>query len=297
MKVMLAVDGSPCSWHTLEEVVRLLPLKQAEVTLVTVVAEPRLATDPIGYDLAYVPVMKQNRQEAKELLASAQKMLATAGVHVTPILREGDPAQELLALAEDIQPDIICVGSHGRGPVGRLMLGSVSEALVHRWKGPVMVVRQPAGAPGGAERTVRSVMTPEPQCLDAKQTLDDAAKLMRDHDIGFVPVIEDGAVVGVITDRDIVVRALPSDRRPAEATVGEFCSRPAVWVAPAMPIDEAALLMERHHIRRVLVMDGPYIVGVVALGDLAETLPDMAEHALVEISKSPKTLRHRWLSS
>jgi CBS domain-containing protein len=60
-----------------------------------------------------------------------------------------------------------------------------------------------------------------------------------------------------------------------------------------MPVDEAVRLMELNKIRRVVVMEGERVAGVVSLGDLAEALPETAEHALVEISKSPKTLAHR----
>jgi nucleotide-binding universal stress UspA family protein/CBS domain-containing protein len=286
MKVLLATDGSPCSWHALEEARRVLPLEQAEVTLVAVAARPQLRTDPIGYDLAYEPVMRENRREARRTLDSAKRMLETAGVAARPQLREGDPATELMAVANEVQPDVIVVGSHGRGPVGRFWLGSVSDALVHRWPGAVMVVRLPAAASPASGRTVGDVMTVRPVCIDAARPLDDAAQLMRDHDMGFAPEVKGGLLEGVIPDRDIVVRALASSFNPATTPVVRFCTRPAVWVAPEMPVEDAAALMERHHIRRVVVMDGQDIVGVVSLGDLAESLPRLAEHALAEISRS-----------
>jgi CBS domain-containing protein len=142
-------------------------------------------------------------------------------------------------------------------------------------------------------RKVASVMTREPLCASLYQPVDEVAELMAVHDTGFVPVLRDGKLAGVITDRDIVVRVLASRNDPARTPVCEAATADVIWVTPEMPVDEAVRLMELNKIRRVVVMEGERVAGVVSLGDLAEALPETAEHALVEISKSPKTLAHR----
>jgi len=284
MKILLATDGSPCSWHTLEELRRLVPLAAAEVTVVAVAERPTPLSDPIGFDLANVPVMRAAREEAAQALAGFRRTLEAEGIVVHPVQREGDPATEILAVAEALQPDLIALGSHGRGKVLRWVLGSVSQAVVRRWRGPVLVVRQPALETQGGQ-TIEAVMTARPLCIEASRSLDDAARLMRDHATGFLPVLDGGRLVGVLTDRDVVTRALAAGFNPARTPVGACCTRPAVAVTREMPADEAVLLMERHQIRRVVVTEGPAVVGVVSLGDLAQALPRVAEQALVEITR------------
>jgi CBS domain-containing protein len=117
--------------------------------------------------------------------------------------------------------------------------------------------------------------------------------MMAEADVGALPVLRDGRLVGIITDRDLVVRALAKDADPATATVGHFCSRGPAVGSPAMPVAEAVKLMEDRKIRRLPVVEGGHLVGIVALGDLAEAMPRRAEAVLVEISKSPSTLSHQ----
>lgn len=193
---------------------------------------------------------------------------------------------ELLALAEELKPDLIVVGSHGRGGVGRFFLGSVSDALVHRFPGAVLVFRQPADAlRGQAEQPVSTVMRPAPVTVPADATLATAAALMRERGVGWLPVLQDGTLVGVVTDRDVVVRAIAAGRDPGRTPVLEAATREVVWAAPQMPIEEAVRLMERHRIRRLAVLDGPRVAGVVSLDDLAPKLPRLAEHAYTTITR------------
>ena len=296
MKVLLAVDGSDTAWHALGEALRLLPLRQAEVLVIAVAEPPAL---PPGAALAAAPlrleVLGQRKLEARHRLEAATRALEAAGVAASTVFREGDPAEEILACATEVQPDLIVLGSHGYGAFKRLVLGSVSDAVAHRWGGAVMVVRPPASSPSGArdERTVRSVMTRSPVCAQAQERVDVVAAAMKANDTGFIPVLDGGRLVGVVTDRDLALRVLAERGDPGAVAVGEVCTPDPAWVAPEMPVTEAVMLMERRRIRRLVVMAGHEVVGVVSLGDLAETDHRAADHALVEISRSPKTLAHR----
>ena len=115
---------------------------------------------------------------------------------------------------------------------------------------------------------VREVMTPNPRTVQLSDTLQTAAQIMRDEDTGAVPVIEDGRVVGMITDRDIVIRAIADG--DFECTIDDIVSDDVVCATPEMTTAEAADLMGEHQIRRLPVVDDDEnLVGIVSIGDLA----------------------------
>jgi CBS domain-containing protein len=92
---------------------------------------------------------------------------------------------------------------------------------------------------------------------------------MRDGSIGDVVVLEDGQVRGILTDWDIVVRVLAEGRDPAGTTVGEICSRELTTLSPTNAIADAVAVMRDKAIRRLPVVEGGRLVGMVSLGDLA----------------------------
>jgi CBS domain-containing protein len=131
---------------------------------------------------------------------------------------------------------------------------------------------------------VEEVMTPDPYTLAPQATLAEAARIMRDADIGDVVVTdEEGHLAGILTDRDIVVRALADDRDPTD-TVESAWTQEVVSVSSQSAVAEAVSLMRQHNIRRLPVVDGGNLVGIVSLGDLAvDRDPDSA---LADISKA-----------
>ena len=115
---------------------------------------------------------------------------------------------------------------------------------------------------------VSEVMTPNPRTVQLSDTIEDAARIMRDEDTGAVPVIEDDRVVGMITDRDIVIRAVADG--DFECTLDDIVSDDVVCATPEMTTAEAAELMSEHQIRRLPVVDDDdQLVGIVSLGDIA----------------------------
>jgi CBS domain-containing protein len=124
-----------------------------------------------------------------------------------------------------------------------------------------------------AMQTVRDVMTTNVVYLPSETTLAEAARTMREQDIGDVVVADGQSLTGVVTDRDIVVRAVAERFDPASTTIGEIVSRELVTVRPDDSIHAAALLMRDHAIRRVLVCDDDKgLVGILSIGDLAERI-------------------------
>ena len=132
--------------------------------------------------------------------------------------------------------------------------------------------------------TVRDVMSPCPQALSPDATVQEAAELMRREDIGDVLVLADNdrALVGILTDRDIVVRALAEGRDPAQTRIGDVCSREVVTIRPDESVGAAVRLMREKAIRRLPVADEREVVGMLTIGDIA--VERDARTALADIS-------------
>ena len=114
---------------------------------------------------------------------------------------------------------------------------------------------------------VRDVMTKNPRTVAPNDSIQRAATVMKEVDTGFVPIVENGKVVGVVTDRDIVVRAVAAGS--FDKPVSEIATRDLVFVAPGDSTREAEKLMSQRQIRRIAVDDNGQLVGIVSLGDLA----------------------------
>jgi CBS domain-containing protein len=133
--------------------------------------------------------------------------------------------------------------------------------------------------------TIREVMQPDPVAIDARASLELAAQLMRDHSIGDVLVTEDDQVLGILTDRDIVVRAIADSKHPAATLAGECCSEEVQAVRADDPPQLAIEIMRRAAVRRLPVVSDERIVGIVSMGDLAVT--EDPSSALADISAAP----------
>lgn len=134
-------------------------------------------------------------------------------------------------------------------------------------------------------QTVREVMTSRVITLPRETTLAEAARTMREQDIGDIVVSDGSEPAGLVTDRDIVVRAVAERCDPASTTIGEILTSDLVTVRPDDTVQSAALLMRDHAVRRVLVCeDDRQLVGIVSIGDLAEEIDP--ESVLGGISKA-----------
>jgi len=117
--------------------------------------------------------------------------------------------------------------------------------------------------------TVAEVMTRNPVAMDAKDPVTKAAAAMRDRGIGTVVVMTDGSPCGVVTDRDITVKAVATGRDPSKMPLEQICSDRIVAVTPDQSVEDAVRVMKSHDVKRVLVMEGKELKGIVSLGDLA----------------------------
>ena len=115
---------------------------------------------------------------------------------------------------------------------------------------------------------IRDVMTPNPQTVSLGDSIQNAARIMRDYDTGAVPVVDKGRPVGMVTDRDIVIRAVAEGGK-LDRPVRDIVTTSIVWASPEMSTREAAELMSEHQVRRLPVIEHDRLVGIVSLGDLA----------------------------
>lgn len=138
------------------------------------------------------------------------------------------------------------------------------------------------------KQTIRELMTSDPVVLDASATVSDAARAMKARDIGDVLVRRDGKLVGIVTDRDLVVRAIADDPQGAgRIALGDICTTDIASVSPDTEIDEAIRLMREKAVRRLPVVEDARPLGILSLGDLAVARD--RESALGDISAAPPT--------
>jgi CBS domain-containing protein len=129
---------------------------------------------------------------------------------------------------------------------------------------------------------VREVMTSNPTSCSAEASVADAAKAMAKEDVGPIPVVEGDRLVGIITDRDIVVRVVAEGRDPSATTVGEVASSDLATVSPDEDLDRALQLLAERQVRRLPVVEGETLVGVVAQADIARRGDDRMTGQVVE---------------
>jgi CBS domain-containing protein len=129
---------------------------------------------------------------------------------------------------------------------------------------------------------IRDVMTSNPTTVERSTSVLEAAKVMTGEDVGPLPVIEGGRLVGIVTDRDIVTRVLAEERDPQSTTVGDICSSDLITVTPEDDLDHALRKMASAQVRRLPVVEGDRIIGIVAQADVARLAPEQQTGEIVE---------------
>ena len=134
--------------------------------------------------------------------------------------------------------------------------------------------------------TVRELMSTDLSYCTPVDNVYEAALKMKQEDIGIIPIVENNRLVGIVTDRDLVVRGI-ADKNPGSNKITEVMTTDIVSVSPSDPVEKASELMARHQIRRLPVVENGQLVGMLSLGDLAieKYADDQAGYALGEISE------------
>jgi CBS domain-containing protein len=139
---------------------------------------------------------------------------------------------------------------------------------------------------------VRHIMTAEPKTLSTSMSAADAAGMMANYDVGSIPVLdEDGALAGIVTDRDIVIRVVANRSDPDEVRLGDVATKVTVEVTPDTEIAAANQVMAEHKVRRLPVTKEGALVGIVSLGDIAVALASKRTvgETLEDVSTSEST--------
>ncbi len=129
---------------------------------------------------------------------------------------------------------------------------------------------------------IRDVMTTNPTTVERSTSVLEAAKVMAGEDVGPLPVTDGGRLVGIVTDRDIVTRVLAEERDAQSTTVADICSSDLVTVTPEDDLDQALRKMASAQVRRLPVVEGDRIIGIVAQADVARQAPEQQTGEIVE---------------
>jgi CBS domain-containing protein len=139
---------------------------------------------------------------------------------------------------------------------------------------------------------LREIMTPQVEVIQPDDTLQAAAKKMRDRNIGFLPVCDGETLMGVLSDRDITIRALADGMDASIMLARDLMTTPTIYCFEDQDVREAAKIMEENQIRRLVVLsrDDKRLVGVVSLGDLARSeTTDLSGRVLQRVSEPDTT--------
>lgn len=138
-------------------------------------------------------------------------------------------------------------------------------------------------------RTIREIMTQDVATVTLQDNIYEIAVLMKQHDVGFIPVVERDRVIGCVTDRDLVIRGY-AEKHSGSTAVETVMTKDCVKVSPDISIDEASRIMAEKQIRRLIIEENDRLAGVVAIGDLAvrDRYENEAGEALSRISEQQR---------
>jgi CBS domain-containing protein len=138
-------------------------------------------------------------------------------------------------------------------------------------------------------KTVKEIMSKDCVTVSLQDNVFEIAVKMKENDIGFIPVVEGKKLIGVVTDRDLVIRGY-AEKREGSAAVQQVISKNITSIPSNTTVDEAAKIMAKEQVRRLPVVDNGELVGVVAIGDLAvrDKFENEAGDALSKISEPDK---------
>ena len=133
-------------------------------------------------------------------------------------------------------------------------------------------------------KKARDIMTGSPECVGENDSITDASKKLAKLDIGAMPICgEDNRLKGMLTDRDIAIKVLAEDRDPSSTTAGELAQGKPVTIGADDSIDEAITTMADHKVRRLPVIDGHDLVGIISQADIANNVDEEQVGRLVDI--------------
>ncbi|MGD0073100.1 MAG: universal stress protein [Candidatus Binataceae bacterium] len=262
-KILSPVDFGENSLAALDVAANLARQASATVLLMHVVS---LVIAP-GEVPAEVELYRAQEAEAKERLEeiAADRL---KGVDHRIIVRLGDPAKVIVVAAEALEADVVVMATHGRTGISRMLMGSVTERVLRDSPCPVLTVRRAEGKKG----LVGARMTLDPVVATPNDTLAQAQAKMREGRFRSLPVLDEGTLVGIITDRDIREHAGHLE----DTKVVVAMTKEVMTVRPDTSIWDAARLMIDHKVGGLPVVEGGQLVGIVTTIDLLKAFVALA---------------------
>ncbi|WP_243386690.1 CBS domain-containing protein [Bacillus kexueae] len=137
--------------------------------------------------------------------------------------------------------------------------------------------------------TVKEYMTTAVECCTPLDNVYEAAVKMKELDVGVIPIVDNQKLVGIVTDRDLVIKGI-AEKHPGSTKITDVMTTEIATILPSDSIDKAIELMSKHQVRRLPVVENEQLIGIVSLGDfsVSEKSDDLAGEALTQISQSPQ---------
>jgi universal stress protein A len=259
--ILVPVDFDDSSKAALELARQLAEVGQATLHLLHVVA---ILLAP-GEAASSIVTREDDVKAALEKLAKEHLGLLQHQVHT----RTGDTAQGIVEAARDLHADLIVMPTHGRHGLPRFFLGSVAERVVRDAPCPVLTVR-PSGMHEEKEHAVAAVMLKNPPSISPTDTLAKAHLMMQRQDLLSLPVVVNGVLSGIITDRDLRSHTGDLENTKVQAAM----ALGPVTVAPTMGIEEAARLLVKLGVGALPVVESGKLVGLLSTREVIQTLLD-----------------------
>ncbi len=258
-KILCPVDFDSNSLAALEEAVQLS--RQLDATLFLLHVAPIVIKSGRAF---YADVNQAQKDYARQKLDElARKQLA--GLKYELMIPTGEPADGILKAAEEIKADLIVMATHGRRGLAHFFMGSIVESVLRRAACPVLTVR---GHASEKDVIVGAWMTHNPATVTPGDKLAMVQPKMEQGEFRSLPVVENGKLVGIITDRDLKLWV----GRLAEAEVRNAMTEAPVSVTPDTTLQEAARLIEERKIGGLPVVEGGGLVGIITTSDILEAL-------------------------
>lgn len=257
-KILTAVDFDENSMAALNMAAAIARSSDARIFVMHVVPVA-MPCPPAEVDF----YLERERRARERLMQIAIERLVGLEYEVTA--RAGDPAIGILNCAEEIGADLIVIATFSARGAAHEFRASVAERVIRQARCPVLATRTPHG---GDIESVRAQMTPDPVCVAPDTSLIEARAKMRAGGFRFVPVVDEGHLVGVITDRDI--RAY--SEHGADIETGAVMTREAVTVTPDVSIREVARLLVECDVNGLPVLENGRVVGVITATDVLKAL-------------------------
>jgi nucleotide-binding universal stress UspA family protein/predicted transcriptional regulator len=213
----------------------------------------------------YVDIYKSQEETAWARLKDVARKTLT-GVKYELLVHMGEPAGSIISIEKKVKPDLLVMATHGRRGFSRFFLGSVAEVVLRESICPVLTIRPQVSD----KKTVGAWMTHNPVVAGLEDKLSTVEAKMREGDFREVPIVTDGVVVGIITDRDL--RRLTG---MLDATkVKDAMTEHVITVTPTTSLSEAARLLRQRKIGGLPVVEDGRLAGMITVTDVLEALTE-----------------------